>query len=412
MSISAPLRTEQPYRFPTDAEMQLAVCRALGIDLEDLRDGRRLRRVNHIIQMVSYYQRAARATGSLSGYVRRMVVAAKLWPNPRREWIKTSMIRWERVAEDAGLLRVCDGRGARALEWELLDGWQNLAMGLAEPLESAADGRRSSAGQPTCRAVRRRETRSQRRERRVRPHCRRVGNKTGSVGRLLVPVPFFKRSAKLSLSGLDSLRESNLPTAVRGCAAGRPPGGGLSDAQPPTRDPAPPAAGEAAPSLGPMAGVDRRSLVGLLEERLAEGGEAGLVELATAPGVDPVELALAGWELLVAPGLRARGGDGSPRLKRSRRQQLANACRVIDRVLEQPGAGIVLLLQALDREREQLELFDDRERSDYWPGRGSLGYFIVELRRVKSRWRRHWRDRRQASGGRRARGSGQGGSGA
>lgn len=135
----APWLTQQPrssvesdwdgsYHFPTDAEMLAAICHALEIDPIELRDGRRMRRVNHIIQLVHVYHRLARATGATGGLKKRAAVAAALWPDVHSQLdmkrkIKIMLV-WERIAEHAGLLHIEDGRGARALRWQLLSDWR------------------------------------------------------------------------------------------------------------------------------------------------------------------------------------------------------------------------------------------------------------------------------------------------
>jgi hypothetical protein len=221
------------YHFPTDAQMVEAIAQAMGLSADDLQDGRRMNRVNHVIQMVQLYHRQARATGDTSGYKKRTAVAAAMWPdvhcNEDMHRKSRQLRTWELIAERAGLLQVWDGRGARALGWALLDGWQRYAGGLRGY---------SSVGEPIatapCEARRRREGARERRELRVRPHCRRVGNKTGAVGRLLAPPPSSKRLEKSTHSGLEETPTGISPTfdlldaPVRG---GRPTAGATPDGE-------------------------------------------------------------------------------------------------------------------------------------------------------------------------------------
>lgn len=195
-----PAESDFAYRFPTDAEMTEAICVALGLEVEALADGRRLRRVNHVIQMVHVYYRDARATGARGGHKKRAAAAAALWPDINcQQDVKRKRVlrRWEEIAEAAGLLRVRDGRGARALHWELLNEWQRYA-GALRGYSSVG----KAASTAACAARRRRETRSQRHQRRVRPYCRRVGNNTASVGRLQLVSSLFLSSEKSAPSGL------------------------------------------------------------------------------------------------------------------------------------------------------------------------------------------------------------------
>jgi hypothetical protein len=203
--------------FPTDAELIAGISRELGFDADDLRDGRHMRRVNHIAQMIQVYYRQARATGSTAGLKKRAAVAAALWPDVASQQDvkrKRVMRKWEAIAERAGFLRVRDGRGERALTWELLDDWQRYALA---PQRGYSSVGRATAGD-SCEARRRRESRRERHERRVRPHCRRVGNKTGAVPRFLSP----EKSAPSGLSPLKGLQPEDLhDTNDR---RGRPPG--------------------------------------------------------------------------------------------------------------------------------------------------------------------------------------------
>lgn len=243
------------YRYPTDAEMTEAICYALGIHPDELRDGRRLRRVNHVIELVRLYHREARATGQDRGLKKRAAAAAALWPHVDRERQKNSMWRWEAIAEQAGLLRVRDGRGARALQWELLSEWQRYT--------GAPRGCSSVGSTVSCEVRRRRETRSERHGLRVRPWCRRVGNKTGSAGRLLAPLTSSKRPGKLSLWGSVEPPTGDptelWPTRAGAAGCGKP----LVDA---TEPPGGPSAG-AAPDRNSGSGPER---VGLRAERLFE----------------------------------------------------------------------------------------------------------------------------------------------
>ena len=110
----------------TDAQKVEAIAGAMNLELEDLKDGRRMRQVNHVIQMVAYYERLAHARDTTSGLVRRQAVVAALWPGEAdKDKLKRcgkSLRRWERLAEASGLLKVRDGRGERGLRWELLSG--------------------------------------------------------------------------------------------------------------------------------------------------------------------------------------------------------------------------------------------------------------------------------------------------
>jgi hypothetical protein len=224
------------HRFPTDAELVAGVAHELGFTAEDLRDGRHMRRVNHVVQMIQVYHRQARARGKLSGHKKRAAVAAALWADVhcqadmKRKW--KQLRTWEEIAERAGFLRVVDGRGARALAWELLGDWQRYA-GVSRGYSSVG----YSPSDRSCEVRRRRETSSERRARRVRPNCRRVGNKTGAVGRLEAESPSSKPSEKSQPSGLGSSPKGTPPTKaldVRGHEAATTP----VDAPAPSSDPA------------------------------------------------------------------------------------------------------------------------------------------------------------------------------
>jgi hypothetical protein len=125
--------TERPQTLVSRSDIPETDPDALGLDIEELRDGRRRRRVNHVIQLVQVYHRQARATGVTRGHKKRAAVAAVLWADVAcQEDMKRKqkiMLVWERIAERAGLLRVCDGRGARALQWQLLTDWGRYAGG-------------------------------------------------------------------------------------------------------------------------------------------------------------------------------------------------------------------------------------------------------------------------------------------
>jgi len=148
-------------RFPRDIDMVHAIAHALELTAADLKDGRHERLVNHIVQMVSYFHRTARATGVPHGAsTRRQIAKGAGWEDGggRHKNLVRSQRRWEDIAYDAGLLRIVGAQGG--LAWQLMDGWQEHAA----PEDS---------GHP-----RRHETRRQARQRRVAPWKRRIGNRT------------------------------------------------------------------------------------------------------------------------------------------------------------------------------------------------------------------------------------------
>lgn len=273
---------------------------------------------------------------------------------------ETSVRRYMAVFEEAGVLTI-SGRD------ELADG-RTCVVTLLEPparLESA-DRRRSSAGQGTsCTAVRRRETRSQRADRRDCPYRRKGGR-----GRA-TPTHDFYWGSYVSTQGVDPPKGGSTPTTkdVRAREA-EPPGGGLMDAIRPR--------GCGAGNAGPVPDVG--AALEAARTAAARGGVRALEELAGVPGAHPVVLAIVAWELLFG---------GRPGLSRRRRLHLERACAVHDRLDGRRGAGVGRLLWMMngvacdladqaEGARTGSRLALDRHRTQ--PAPATLNYFVTRLR--------------------------------
>jgi hypothetical protein len=89
-------------------------------------------------------------------------------------------------------------------------------------LHAAARGYSSVGKATSCEPRRRPETRRERQERRVRPHCRRVGNKTATVGRLVVAraSALFNEKSPPSGLGRRALKGLSSPQPTQGLDAG------------------------------------------------------------------------------------------------------------------------------------------------------------------------------------------------
>lgn len=266
-----------------------------------------------------------------------------------------SLRSYVRLFEEAGLVRM-SGRD------ELADGRTCVVTLLAPPggLESAEDGRRSSAGQPTCEARRRTETRSQRAAWRERPYVHKGGR-----GRARQRWSFFW-GPEVASQGVHSPSGSE---HEKGSARVH--------------------------AIEPRSGVDVGAALDELRTAAATGGAEALIAAAEA-GAPPAAVAIAGWELLIAPWLASLGRETAPRLSHKRRRQLVNACASIDRTQGRPGAGLVHLVEVMGVCSSDLQFFDPEraDRREWERVPASLGYFVVMVRQSSRRWRRHWRLRR------------------
>lgn len=98
-----------------------------------------------------------------------------------------------------------------------------------------------------------------------------------------------------------------------------------------------------------------------------------VLKAAAVDGVDPVAVAIVGWERLVDP-------CRHPALSARRRAHLVQACLIADRYGSTagpaPGAGLASLLEEMDHDRRQGVRVE------------SLGYYVCQLRRRAKAWRR------------------------
>lgn len=329
----------------------------------------------------------ARGTGRYRLTARQLALACgyEEWTYRNGTGWLTSLTRYRDLLEEAGLARI-SGRD------DFSDG-RTCVVTLLEPperLESAAEGRRSSAGDATsCWAVRRRETRPQRIERRVRPWCPKGGRGRATERWVFSFGPYVGYQGSVPPTG-----EPSFSQAVRAREAAADPGR-LSDAPPPPAAMSEREAVRAAiaaslaaaggggnveiPPSPPIGSLDRGAAFEAARTAAGRGGAPALRELA-GQGLDPLVLGIVAWELLF---------DGPPRLTGKRRGELLRAAAIIDRVLEEPGAGGRHLLLLMGEHAERLRLLPSEfERP------GSLAFFVTQLRADARHWRRGWRARR------------------
>src|SRR5581483_8517679 len=296
-----------------------------------------------------------------------------------RRW-HSSLDSYRRVLAEAGLVDI-SGRD------ELSDG-RTCVVTLREPARKDGAIAYKFDKKLSCRAVRRRETRSQREDRRVRPWCPKGGR-----GRATQRWDFLFGSIS-RYSGLGPPYGGSKPARdVRGREAG-PPDGGLVDAPICPQGPAPPPQGQGPPSAGqgPAPAVaafeaappslDRGSQLERLRTAAGREGPEALSQAARAGG-DPVAIAIVAWELWF---------DGRPALSRKRRLQLERSCLTIDRIRGETGAGALHLLGFMAEVRGDLGLW--AAMHPHMPPPATLAWFVTRLRRDARAWRRQWRARR------------------
>ena len=161
------------------------------------------------------------------------------------------MREWEHIWERAGLLEIRDARGDRGIRWRLLDGRPRYDRAI-RGYSSDGVAIRPPARRGGRQLHRLRETRSEIRDRRVRPYCRRVGNNSAR-NRRSVPrfelgrsSHFAEKSPPSGLEGSTPLKGCSPPPDSLGLHAG---GGTVVDtpdgAPPELRSPGQPASGAA-----------------------------------------------------------------------------------------------------------------------------------------------------------------------
>ncbi len=240
-------------------------------------------------------------------------------------------------------------------------------------------------------AVRRRETRSQRQDRRVRPWC-----PLGGRGRAVERWDFLWGQYVVTQGLVPPLRGRSQAGEGRACARGGSVDAAGGDRAGPGMTGPDPTAG-VAPSVPPLCAAAVERAVEIRAAGTAAARE-GLDELHRAAGAggDPVAIATAAWRLLF---------DDRPGLTLNRRLQLERSCTAIDRARGSRGAGLHRLLSWMWAVACDLE--DSREsvpvgmapalgRHRQQPAPETLSYFVARLRSLARSERRAWRRARRA----------------
>lgn len=372
---STPARTRTLERFASDAEvLELVARHALDIKLTEHLDRRHLRRLNSALGRYRLARAAAASSGRRQRQTTRMAIATSLYgQDVELDDVRRQMLRVERDLAAAGLLEV-----------EVLTTTGGRPRGIVERvLETEALGKRARAR--TRHLTRRPETRRQAHARRVAPHRRQQSDRRprGGVPGLYVrrrDVELLERELPARALAARRRREFLLGIARVGPASPLGGTGGRNnerDAGPRARaratlprseahdrDPVGRARGGSTAPRNRWAALSRLRTAGTERE-----GPERLRREALA-GAPPCSIAVAAFEgRFVTDGpwswhtlgqhpvsLAVLGEDNSPgRDPRSLYRpigdrwahRLETYCRIFDRTVGEPGAGLAWLLQDL-----------------------------------------------------------------